>query len=755
MRTLVGTFLSILILISSNGYTQEYTTWGLPEGAKARLGKGEVTTIAFSPDGSKLAAASSVGIWIYDVHTGKELALLPSHSGVISSPKQIYSTATSKSVIPTINTVVFSPNGQLLASASLDRTISVYDLSTYRLRHTFNKNEKSKLYLSARKPLVVLAFSADGQTLTSLHKTDQRRMKVWDINSGKMISEVSGRIGDRTKQDDNPLQVLALSPGGSTFAATKSRITHVNDIPETEIAFGNVRTGELELPQIRVRLIPPDPLKNMNTESVHPISDLIFSPDGTMLAGIETRTSRAGNRATIQNNRITKHTSVRFWYVNTGREASSIIPQQADSYRKVLFTAFSPNGLRFATVNQGTNIAQIWDVETGKLLSTITVQTPEFASPWHKSSINTFAFHPTENTLAVAAHERTNGVNTTLQLWNINTGIHISTLSVHPMLYPYVIHEDSMLCINGFNFQVRDVNTGRELQDLNQIWENLFEHFKKVDKVQIYIALSDYKTYAFAAENGSLELWNMQTKERLHKLRGHKSKINTLAISKDGTILASGSQDKTIRLWDTRTGTQIRILTKHVKSGKSQVLSNGYKRSSAELVNNLEFSMDGKILAAASEHGTIWLYELSTGKLLTTFTAQEAAADGLMTGTGLSKIGLTFSPDSKRFASGGIDGQVIVSEVSSDPTPLFQYEHDWSAQTLAFSSDGKLLASGSRDTTIRIWNTETKTELGVLRGHVGAILTLGFSKDASTLVSGSSDGTILLWDCERIADMDQ
>ena len=755
MRILVCTFLSILILFSSNGYTQKYTTWGLPAGAKTRLGKGEISKIAFSPNGTELAVASSVGIWIYDVKTGKELALLPSHSEVFSNSKQIYSTATSNSVIPTINTVVFSPNGQLLASASLDRTISVYDLTTYRLRHTFNKNEKNKPYLSARKPLIVLAFSADGQTLTSLHKTDKRRIKVWDVNSGNLISNVSGRIGDITQADDNPLLTMALSPDGSTFAATKSRITHVDDIPETEIAFGNVHTGELELPQIRVRLIPPDPKLNINTESVHPISDLIFSPDETMLAGIETRTSRAGNRATIKNNRITKHTSVRFWYVSTGREASSIIPQQADSYRKALFTAFSPNGLRFATVNQGTNIAQIWDVETGKLLTTITIQTPEFASPWHKSSINTFAFHPTENTLAVAAHERADGGNTALQLWNINTGVHISTLSVHPMLYPYVLHEDSMLCINGNNFQVRDVNTGRELQDLNQIWENLFEHSKKVDKVHVYIALSDYKTYAFADENGSLELWNMQTKKRLHKLRGHKAKINTLAISKDDAILASGSQDKTIRLWDTRTGMQLLILTKHAKSGKSQVLSYGYKRLSAELVNNLVFSQDGKMLAAASEHGTIWLYELSTGRLLTTFTAHEAAADELMTGTGLSKIGLAFSPDTKLFASGGINGQVIVSEVSSNPTPLFQYEHDWSVQTLTFSPDGKLFASGSRDTTIRIWNTETKTELGVLRGHIGAILTLGFSKDGSTLVSGSSDGTILLWDCDKIVDMDK
>ena len=61
MRYLIFTFLLMLTLFLSNGYTQDYTTWGLPEGAKARLGKGKITAIEFSPDGSQIAVASSVG----------------------------------------------------------------------------------------------------------------------------------------------------------------------------------------------------------------------------------------------------------------------------------------------------------------------------------------------------------------------------------------------------------------------------------------------------------------------------------------------------------------------------------------------------------------------------------------------------------------------------------------------------------------------------------------------------------------------
>ena len=85
------TLLMLFLLFPLNTSAQEYTQWSLPEGAKARLGKGHITgNIAYSPDGTRLAMASSIGIWIYDAHTGKELALLTGHtkdvSGVSFSP---------------------------------------------------------------------------------------------------------------------------------------------------------------------------------------------------------------------------------------------------------------------------------------------------------------------------------------------------------------------------------------------------------------------------------------------------------------------------------------------------------------------------------------------------------------------------------------------------------------------------------------------------------------------------------------------
>ena len=107
MKTTV-TLLILLALFSSNTFAQDYTQWNLPEGAQARLGKGWVNEIQYSPDGTRLAVASSIGIWLYDAQTYQEVALLTGHT-------------------EWVNSVAFSPDGRTLASGSYDDTIRLWN----------------------------------------------------------------------------------------------------------------------------------------------------------------------------------------------------------------------------------------------------------------------------------------------------------------------------------------------------------------------------------------------------------------------------------------------------------------------------------------------------------------------------------------------------------------------------------------------------------------------------------------------------
>ncbi len=100
--TLVSTFILFIFSLFTflpQAAAVDTSEWNLPEGAKARLGKGRISEIQYSPDGTKLAVASSIGIWIYDAQTGQELDLYTGHTG-------------------SVNSVAFSPDGNTIATTS-------------------------------------------------------------------------------------------------------------------------------------------------------------------------------------------------------------------------------------------------------------------------------------------------------------------------------------------------------------------------------------------------------------------------------------------------------------------------------------------------------------------------------------------------------------------------------------------------------------------------------------------------------------
>lgn len=132
------------------------TQWGLPEGAKARLGKGHIIDIAYSPDGTLLAVASSIGIWVYDAATGEALDLITGHTGWVAS-------------------VSFSPDGTKLASGSSDATIRLWDVETGRQLRTFEGHTDW---------VESMSFSPDGSTLASW--SEDGTVLLWELTPPKL-----------------------------------------------------------------------------------------------------------------------------------------------------------------------------------------------------------------------------------------------------------------------------------------------------------------------------------------------------------------------------------------------------------------------------------------------------------------------------------------------------------------------------------------------------------------------------------------
>ena len=172
--------LAALFLLSTS--VQGDTQLGLPEGAKARLGKDHITgNITYSPDGTRLAMASSIEIWIYDAHTGEELTLLTGHVGWVLS-------------------VSFSPDGATLASGSWDGTVRLWDA---------NAGEHLRTLTGHTGLVTSVSFSPEGATLAS--GSWDGTVRLWDANTGEHLRTLTGHtvwlLACRSVQTVLPLPV--------------------------------------------------------------------------------------------------------------------------------------------------------------------------------------------------------------------------------------------------------------------------------------------------------------------------------------------------------------------------------------------------------------------------------------------------------------------------------------------------------------------------------------------------------------------
>ncbi|MEH2035302.1 protein kinase domain-containing protein [Nostoc sp.] len=240
-------------------------------------------------------------------------------------------------------------------------------------------------------------------------------------------------------------------------------------------------------------------------------------------------------------------------------------------------------------------------------------------------------------------------------------------------------------------------------------------HFSYV----ISVAFSpDGKILASGSCDNIIKLWDVGTGRVIYTLKGHSYWVTSLAFSPDGKILTSGSGDKTIKLWNVTRGRQIRTLKGH-----------------SEWVRSVAFSPDGKTLVSGSGDKTIKLWNVTRGRQIRTLEGHSEWVRSV-----------AFSPDGKTLVSGSDDKTIQLWDVTTGGQICTFKGHSGWVTSVAFSPDGKILASGSEDKTIKLWNVTTGGQIRTLQGHSDSIRSVAFSPDGKILASGSYDKTIKLWD---------
>jgi WD40 repeat protein len=259
----------------------------------------------------------------------------------------------------------------------------------------------------------------------------------------------------------------------------------------------------------------------------------------------------------------------------------------------------------------------------------------------------------------------------------------------------------------------------------------------------------------------TVQLWDVVADFKKLTLRGHTDAINDVAFSPDGALLASGSADETIRLWDVKTGKQQSIIQTNrtfalainpdgtllasagdgislwdIKTGK-EVASIDAANESAFVVN-IAFSPDGKLLAAAHSDNMVRLWDATSTGL--------GAGKNVVVLEGHTDrtLGVVFSPDGKLLASVGTDQTIRLWSMETKKQIAVMTQPDW-VISVAFSPDGSLLATGSSDTTIRLWDAKTTKQLAILEGHTHPVASLSFNPSGTLLAAGDFDNIVRLW----------
>lgn len=224
------------------------------------------------------------------------------------------------------------------------------------------------------------------------------------------------------------------------------------------------------------------------------------------------------------------------------------------------------------------------------------------------------------------------------------------------------------------------------------------------------------------------EAVSKRVKELAHKLKhqkwrcvytlpGHSSFVNSLAISPDGKIMASGSWDKTIKIWNLETAELIGTLTGH-----------------SDRVNSVAISSDGKMLVSGSSDETIKFWNLHSGDLLCTFPGHSMEVNSV-----------AINPKRQVIAScGGADNTIKLWNLRSGELLRTLRGHSDNVNAVVFSPDGKILASGSSDATSKVWDVESGKLLRTLSGLNVGVNSVAIAPDGQILASVSNDYTIKL-----------
>ena len=619
------TVLLAALSLLSDIFAQDYTQWRLPEGAKARFGKGWINDIKFSPSGNLVSVATTIGVWTYDVHTGKEMNLF---IGAMSGA----------------NAIAYTSDGNTLAAAHWNRTVCLWDVNSHlpaNPRFTF-PSHPGPIYAVAISPNNRMVASGGADKANRDDTESNGLIKVWDLQTKELLPILPY---------NSPVSTLVFSPnsrwiaGGSgdgtigiwdagtgklihKFKAHKASVWKVDFSPDSKwiLSVSLDGTGFLQ------NLVHPDqapiPLEGSGTSPIYAAS---FSPD-TEDDGYTFATGNADKQ-------------IQLWktHYNDNDNLSSDNHPLEGHDDSVSTLAFSRDGQNLASGSLDGTV-RLWDVnlrdERLKLIG-------------HTGGIKALAYTEDNRILACGT-----GLDGTLRLWDAGTSGQLSILFDHADLNKVVIFSSKGKTLASGGSEERSMD-GREnqiifLSNVNKILDDdlnsnsllysLTGNRHGITAIALSTPARDSvtsvpRTLASGGKDARIHLLNVANDIELKTLIGAESTITALMFDPDNTSIFSGEENGTIRVWNALSG-----------------IEQFNFKSSFNAITALAFSSHQHFLAIGDEMGKIRLFDFAEEREKYIFTEHTRKITSLV-----------FAEDGNTLVSGSEDGTILLWNMNEAP----------------------------------------------------------------------------------------